>query len=124
MALQRELIGAGTPALMTQGILGSVANGLTAAGSTNADALQLSAAINRVTTAAAGTGVLLPLALISPGARVTVVNSGANALLVYPGTGAQINALTATTQGFSVAAGGRADFVAVTDTNWFAILSA
>lgn len=124
MALQRELIGAGTPPLMVQGILGSVDNGLTAAGSSNTDALQLSAAINRVTTTAAGTGVRLPIALISPGARVTVINSGANALLVYPGTGAQINALTATTQGFSVAAGGRADFVAVTDTNWFAILSA
>lgn len=124
MALQRELIGAGTPGLLAQGILGSVANGLTAAGSSNADALQLTAAINRVTTTALSTGVLLPLSLISPGARVTVVNSGANALLVYPGTGATINALTATTGGFSVAAGGRADFVAVTDTNWFAILSA
>jgi hypothetical protein len=124
MPLLQELIGAGTPALQTQGILGSVANGLTAAGSSNTDALQLTAAINRVTTTAASTGVVLPSAMLTPGARVTVINSGANALLVYPGTGAQINALTATTGGFSVAAGGRADFIGVTNTNWFAILSA
>lgn len=124
MSLQRELIGAGTPPLQTQGILGSVANGLTAAGSSDTDALQLTTVISRVTTAAAGTGVTLPYQMLTPGARVTVVNSGANALLVYPGTGAQINALTATTGGFSVAAGGRADFIGVTDTNWFAILSA
>lgn len=122
MALEQELIGAGTPSLQTRGILGSVANGLTATGSANTDALQLGAAINRVTTTATGTGVVLPLP--KPGERVTVINSGANALLVYPGTGAQVNALTVTTAGFSVAAGGRADFVGVTNTNWFAILSA
>lgn len=122
MALAQELLG--TPGALVQGILGSVSDSLTAAGTTNADALQLTSAINRVTTAALGTGVVLPLALITPGARVTVVNSGANALLVYPGTGATINALTATTGGFSIAAGGRADFVATSATNWFAILSA
>lgn len=122
MALEAELTGAGTPGLQAQGILGSVANGLTAAGSSNADALQLGAAINRVTTTAASTGVKLPVP--KPGERVTVINSGANALLVYPGTGVQINALTVTTAGFSVAAGGRADFIGVTNANWFAILSA
>ena len=36
----------------------------------------------------------------------------------------QINALTATTQGFSVASGGRAQFIAFTSTKWGAILSA
>lgn len=122
MALAQELLG--TPGALVRGILGSVSDSLTATGTTNADALQLTSAINRVTTTALGTGVVLPIALISRGARVTVVNSGANALLVYPGTGATINALTATTGGFSIAAGGRADFVATSDTNWFAILSA
>jgi len=120
MALQREILG--TPGSVVRGILGSVADGLTAAGSTNANALQLGAAINRVTTAASGTGVKLPLP--TPGDRITVVNSGANALLVYPGTGATINALTVTTGGFSVAAGGRADFIGTSNTNWFAVLSA
>ena len=91
-------------------------------GSTNADALQLSAVVNQVSTAASGTGVILPP--LEPGASVFVMNSGANALLVYPGTGFQINALTATTQGFSVASGGRAQFIAFTSTRWGAILSA
>lgn len=122
MALAQEMLG--TPGALVQGILGSVADGLTATGTTNADALQLTAAINRVTTTALNTGARLPLALITPGARVTVVNSGANPLTVYPGTGAQINALTVTSGGFAVAAGGRADFVATSNTNWFAILSA
>jgi len=103
-------------------ICGDVADTLTAAGSTNADALGLSAVINRVTTAAASTGVRLMVP--EAGSMVMVVNSGANALLVYPGTGAAINALTVTTAGFSVAAGGRAMFVGTSSANWFALLSA
>jgi len=122
MSLLQELTGAGSPALLAQGILGSVANTLTATGTTEADALQLGAAINRVTTTAASTGVKLPVP--KPGEQVMVINSGANALLVYPGTGVQINALTATTGTLSIAAGGRALFVGVGNTFWFAVVSA
>lgn len=122
MAIATRLMGVGCSAGEATQICGDVADGLTAAGTTNADALQLSAIINRVTTTAASTGVRLMLP--EQGASVVVVNSGANALLVYPGTGAQINALTATTGGFSVAAGGRAMFVGTSSTNWFALLSA
>lgn len=122
MAIPSRLMGSGTPAGQTAAIVGDTVTGLTAAGSTNADALQLSAVNNRVTTTAAGTGVRLPP--LEVGAMVTVMNSGANALLVYPGTGNQINALTATTQGFSVAAGGRAAFIAFAPTVWGAVLSA
>ena len=43
MSLLQELMGAGTPGLQAQGVLGSVANGLTATGTTNADAVQFSA---------------------------------------------------------------------------------
>lgn len=120
MALLRDV--PGMPGAVVQGFLGTVADGLTATGTTNADALQLGSAINRVTTTALNTGVKLTLP--NPGERVTVINSGANALLVYPGTGAAINALTATTGGFSIAAGGRADFIGTSNTNWFAVLSA
>jgi hypothetical protein len=115
-------MGAGNSASAAVQICGDVADTLTAAGTTNADALQLSAIINRVTTAAASSGVRLMLPEV--GSQIVVVNSGANAVLVYPGTGAQINALTATTAGFSVAAGGRALFVGTSSANWFAILSA
>jgi hypothetical protein len=101
---------------------GDVSNNLTATGTTNADALPISTVIARVTTAAAGTGVRL----MTPeeGAQVAIINSGANPLLVYPSTGAAINALAVTTGGFSVPAGGRALFVATGSANWFAILSA
>lgn len=123
MAIPSRLTGSGIAAGAAIQLCGDTANTLTAAGTTNADALRLNAIHNRVTTTASGTGVLLPP--IEPGAEVTVMNSGANALLVYPGTtGAQINALTATTGGFSVAAGGRARFVAYAPTVWGAILSA
>jgi len=115
-------MGVGLSAQQAINVCGDVVNSITAAGTTNADATQLSAAINRVTTAAASTGVRL----MAPkeGSGVVVINSGANAVLVYPSTGAQINALTVTTGGFSVAAGGRALFVGVGSANWFAILSA
>lgn len=122
MSIPSRLLGSGLSPLAATNICGDVATALTATGTTNADALALSATINQVSTTAASTGVRL----MSPesGSGVVVINSGANALLVYPSTGAQINALTATTGGFSVAAGGRALFVGTGSANWFAILSA
>lgn len=122
MAIPTRLMGSGCSAAQAVNICGDVVDSITAAGSTNADATQLSAAINRVTTTAASTGVRLMLP--EQGSQVVVINSGANALTVYPGTGAQINALTATSGGFSVASGGRALFIGTSSANWFAILSA
>lgn len=58
-------------------------NSLTATGTTAADALQLTAPINRVTTVAANTGVKLPPAASLTGTRVLVINAGANPLKVY-----------------------------------------
>lgn len=122
MAIPSRLMGIGFSAGQAVNACGDVADSLTAAGTSNTDALGLSAVINRVTTTAVSTGVRL----MAPeaGSMVVVINSGANALLVYPSTGAQINALTATTGGFSVAAGGRALFVGTSSANWFAVLSA
>ena len=122
MAIPSRLLGSGLSPLAAVNVCGDVTDSITAAGTTNADATALSSAINRVTTTALNTGVRLYLP--EAGSQVVVVNSGANALLVYPGTGASINALTATTGGFSVAAGGRALFVGTSSTNWFAVLSA
>lgn len=102
-----------------------VASGLTAAGAnaTNALILSADADINVIGTAAASTGVRLPV----PGGRgdtVVVYNRGANAALVYPQPGGQVNALTATTAGFSVAANARAVFVCWNGKDWMALLSA
>lgn len=63
---------------------GSVAAGLTAAGTTRANALALTAATNVVGTAASGTGVILPsAATVGVGGSVIVFNDGANAIKVY-----------------------------------------
>lgn len=122
MAIPTRVMAVGAASALAVQICGDVADSLTATGTTNADALQLSNIINRVTTTALSTGVRLMLP--EQGSQIVVINSGANALLVYPGTGASINALTATTGGFSVAAGGRAIFFGTSSTNWFAVLSA
>ena len=81
------------------------ATGLTAAGTTITDALQLNAAINFVDTAAASSGVKLP-PNAAVGSVVVVINRGANALNVYPATS------TGTING---GAAGAAKSLAVTD---------
>lgn len=122
MAIPTRLMGSGFAAQQAINACGDVVDLITAAGTTNADATGLSAAINRVATAALSTGVRL----MAPesGSQVAVINSGANAVLVYPSTGAAINALAVSTGGFSVAAGGRALFIGTSSLAWFAVLSA
>lgn len=61
--------------------LSSVGNALTAVGTNRATALQLAKQVNNVTTAASGTGVILPVGVI--GMVITVYNNGANAIKVY-----------------------------------------
>ena len=84
-----KLATSGLSAVAAQAINGDTAAGLVATGSTQATALPLPAANNQVATTAASTGVLLPPG--SGGDEVFVMNSGANALLVYAPTGATIN---------------------------------
>lgn len=93
MALQQRLVTAGLSAVQAQAIQGTVANTLTATGSTQATALPLGADINNVTTVTASTGVILPA--MNPGDEITTHNGGANALALYPPVGASINALGA-----------------------------
>jgi hypothetical protein len=96
----------------------SVGTGISAAGSTQATATVLTKEVNIVTTVAAGSGVELPTAVA--GMIVTVRNSGANALLVYPDTGAAINSL-ATNAGFSQVANATLQFMAASTTQWYTI---
>jgi hypothetical protein len=80
---------------------------ITALGSTYANAVALTAGRNLVLAADGAVGVMLPPGEV--GMTVTVVNTvAASALLVYPNTGGQINALTVTTQAFSQSAGSTA----------------
>lgn len=76
----------------------SCTNALTAAGTTRTDALQLAAAINRVTTAASGTGVTLPsAATVGIGGFVYLYNAGANAIKVYGAGSDTIDGTTGST---------------------------
>ena len=95
----------------------TVADGLTATGTTSGTALQLTLSYAEVTTTPAGTGVRLPLGGASPlkGLEVTVWNAGANPLNVYPMAGGQIGALGADIPD-TIAAGADRTYVAITET--------
>ena len=94
---------------------------ISAAGTTQATATLLSAPINEITTAAAGSGVVLsPVAF---GYTVGIYNSGANPVKVYPPTGQQFNGLAANT-GISLPANTYATFSYVYINRWFVNVSA
>lgn len=62
----------------------SLTDDITAAGTNQGTATDLFSGVNNVTTVPSSTGVELPLATSTPGMLCTVINSGANALLIYP----------------------------------------
>ena len=123
MPIPSRLMGLSFPAASAINACGDVTDNLTAIGTTQANALALFTAVNIVTVAAAGTGVVLMPAEAS--AEVDVFNLGANPVLVYPFRATDvINALGAGA-GFSVAAGKAAKFRGrANGTGWVTILSA
>lgn len=95
---------------------------LTAAGTGQSDALQLTAAINQVTTAAASTGVKL-YASPAAGSWQIVYNGGVNPLKVYPQTSGTINGLAANI-GMTLPVKTSCMFFAASATAWMGVLSA
>ncbi len=92
---------------------------VTAAGSTAADAAQLSQGLNIVTGADGTKGVILPVAV--PGMQVIVKGVTAGVLKVYPKTSSTINALSASAA-ISFASGAiPAIFVASSTTQWYTL---
>lgn len=67
--------------------------GLTATGTSQADAAPLLAAVNLFTSVPPGSGALLPQVSASNTLEITVLNRDANALNIYPSPGAQIETL-------------------------------
>jgi hypothetical protein len=122
MPTTKNLMGAGLVPLQATSILGSVANGLTATGVGQSDALALTSDLNVFSTVATGTGARLQ-ANLARGDEITVANNGANALLVYPPTGAAIGT-AATNAGVSVAAGKLGVFTLITPTLFIASVGA
>lgn len=95
--------------------LRSVGNALTAAGTTRTDALQLAKEINNVTTAAAGTGVILPVGIV--GMRITVFNAGANAIQVYASASETIDTVAGAT-GVPLTNAKRCEYFFVAANTW------
>ncbi len=99
-------------------IQSSIAVGLTAAGTTQANALVLTKAINVVATAAASTGVLLPDdILVGIGGTVEIFNDGANAIKVY-GTGSDTIDGTAGATGVTLTNAKRCAYTVVSAGAW------
>lgn len=127
MPSQNKILGMPEP--VCAAICGDMQPGQTAIGTTQANALLLSANFTVFTTVAAGTGSVLPGITavpsvgVNPGDTYVVANLGANALLVYPPVGSQVN-LTGANTGFSIASGKTCEFTMISATQWIANLSA
>ena len=98
----------------------SITSSISAAGTTQGTATTLNTDYNVVSTVASGSGVVLPTAASPFGRAVTVVNRGANALLVYPATGAAIDG-AATNAAISVPVNSEIQFVSSSATQWYTI---
>ena len=92
----------------------SVGTGIAAAGTTQGTATALNREINVVSTVASGTGVILPSSI---GTTFIVMNTGANALNVYPASGAAIDSL-ATNAAFSLSVGAKIMFIQSSATQY------
>jgi hypothetical protein len=94
---------------------------LTASGTTIADALTLTSFVNLVGTAAASSGVRLPITC-PVGQAVYIANNGANAVRVYAQSSQTINTSIAGTTGVSVATTQAAQCIRQSATNWIVLL--
>jgi len=122
MATATDLAGLGLPPLVAERLgFGGTTSALVGAGTTSADALQLASGVNIFATVASGSGAKLVSA--NQAGPNAIVNGGANALLVYPATGEQINNATATTGTYSIANGKTATFWPAGPGRWVATLS-
>lgn len=121
MGSQTEAIHSGFPAQQAR-LVAQTANstGQAATGTTQADALVLTANITNFTTVGSGTGALLPSA--GGLAMYAVMNNGISALLVYPAVGESLNG-AAVNASVSVPAGKSATFIPHSNM-WIANISA
>lgn len=96
----------------------SVGTGISAAGTVQGDATAITKEMNVVSTVASGAGVVLPTAVA--GMAITITNTSANSLLVYPATNGIINSLSANAA-FTQPAGATLQFIAPTTTQWYTV---
>lgn len=89
--LGHKLFGSGLGSLEVSAICNDVNAAVSAAGTTQGTATELTNALNGLTTVAASSGVRLYAG--SAGDSQIVYNGGANAVRVYPPTGSRINGI-------------------------------
>jgi hypothetical protein len=96
----------------------SVATGITALGTTQANAFALTKEFNLVTVVSSGTGVALPTAVA--GMAITVINKGSNQLNVYPAVNAAINSDSANAA-YIQPVNGAIQYIALTSSQWYTV---
>lgn len=122
MAIAAEIMQGGFSAGAADAINGQTKASISAAGTTIADATQLTASTNLLSTVAAGAGVLLVNGMVND--EVEIYNGGANACKVYPPTSSQaLNQLSVGTA-VSLPSVTAAKFRKVSTTQWIVFLSA
>lgn len=114
MALGYKVFNSGFNDLIQNALVKDVASGLTATGSSQSDALQVTSQYNGFTTVAASTGAILD-SQSAAGDWQVIYNGGANTLKVYPISGASINA-GATNAAYSLPAGVAMVFYCISTT--------
>jgi hypothetical protein len=119
MAIPSRVLASGNSPLSTTSICGDGATALVAVGSTIADALQLSAVWNTITTSSSGTGVILPPTEV--GAMIGIRNDSGQTVTVYPKAGSTINAAAST---LSVATAKTVILFATSATTWASVTTA
>ena len=118
--LAYKLFGSGLNTLSVAAMT-DVATGLTATGTNQATAYEVTTAKAAFSTVSAGTGAVLDDQAVG-GDTQMIYNGGANALTVYPPSGAKINGLS-TNAGMLLATNTACEFYCLSSTLWTGILS-
>jgi hypothetical protein len=130
MPLLQDLMGTGMPgelaSVLSTKTLSSAptfssSGSLTAAGSTVTDALALTSFVNLVGTAAASTGVKLPIDC-PIGQVVYIANNGANSIKVYAQNSQTLNTTIVGATGTTVTTAQALQCIRQSSTNWIAML--
>jgi hypothetical protein len=97
----------------------SVSAGITATGTNQAGAAQLTKQVNLISGGTTGTGVILPSATV--GMQLIIINNSGAAINVYPALNAQIDGLS-TNAPFTLGIGSRLMIVATSITQWYTMV--
>ncbi len=117
-----KVFSAGLAIPLMESMCKDVNTSVSAAGTTQGTATELTATDSEITTVAADSGVILHSSL-SAGDQQTVFNAGADAVKVYPPSGMKINALS-TNAAMLLAVNTGCLFKCVSSTRVFGVLSA